>query len=260
MALVKQNANRAPITYVSLARGEDYGFKRKVTNVGPNGQPVVVTESYEHVTGVPVGFYTKMEPIYELVKDARAKGQDPRAIDVSKLKDDEVQHTATLMLKDPETQELVGVNFSMHDGMGGKIVGMLNAARLNNDLGQDFSLRTFYSAPKSKYNDSDKGRSSINMRPNGSTDKAADLVPVFLNEDGSTFMDAEKPDQLGRLPMGTVGGRVKGKDVWEFSARDDVISITALELLEHFKKPEQTDADDEAVNLAEAARAASPSA
>lgn len=260
MGLVNKSSNRAPITYVALSRNEDYGFKLKGTEVGTDGQPVAVTKSYDNVTGIPVGFYVKEEPIYELVKAARAKGQDPRTIDMSKLQEDEIQHVATLMLKDPETQELVGVNFQLHESLGGKIVGMLNAARLNNALGQDFSLRTFYSPPKSKYNDSEKGRSSVNMRLNGSNDSADDLKPVFLNEDGSPFMSTEHPDQHAKLPMGVEGARVKGKPVWDFSGRNAVITNTAVVLLEHFKKPAQTPTEDESVDLGEAARAAAPAA
>lgn len=255
MALGQKNQNRPPITYVQLGRGEDYGFKHNVNELDAGGKPVRVTKSYDHVTGIPVGFYVKEELIYEVAKALREKNINPQTADLSKFQEDEIKHVATVMLRDPESGEMVGVTFDMHDSLGGKIVGMLNAARLNGTLNQDFNLRTFYAAPHSKYNDSDKGRSSINMRANGSNDNADDIKPVFLAEDGSPLMDAEHPDQFAKLPMGKVSGRVKGKDVWEFSERNLVITNTAVTLLDHFKKPESAPADEE-VDVNEAARVA----
>lgn len=253
MALVKKSNSRAPITYVHLGRGEDSGFKL----VRGSGTEKVV-ESFDHVTGIPAGFYMKPELIYEVAKDLRAKGVNPNSVDLAKYEEDQIKYVATLLLKDGETGEMVGVNFDMHDSLGGKLIGMLNTAIREGSVTGDFNLRTFYAAPKTKYNDSEKGRSSINMRLN--QEGAVDLKPIYLTEGGEVLMDPEKPGQPGMLPMGTVAGRVKGKDIWEFSARNAVITETALAVHEHFKKdaPADNHTEEGGVDLDEAAAAAAP--
>jgi hypothetical protein len=260
MALGNKDSARTPIIYAQLSRSEDYGFKRTIKTINPaDGAPQNHIESYDHVTGIPAGFYIREEPTFEVVKALRAAGTDPRTVKIETLKDHEIKHVATLMLKDPETGEMIGINFDLHDSLGGKIVGMLNAARMSDSLGQDFNLRTFYSAPHTKYNDSDKGISSINMRPNGSANKEDDIKPVFLDDAGAPLMDATQPGGYARLPMGTVAAEIKGKKHWEFSARNVVITNTSFALLEHFKKPAHAP-EDEGVDLSEAAKAAAPSA
>lgn len=260
MALVKSAQNRGNnITYVSLSRGPDAGFKHSVNKPDGQGGTTKAVESYENVTGIPVGFSFKQELTYDTVKVLRDKGVNPRNEDLAKYEDWQKKYVATVLLKDPETTEVIGVNFDMHDSLGGKVIGMLNSARIHEATDHDMSLRTYFAPPKSKYNDSDKGRSSVNMRPNGSDKREDDIVPIYLDGEGNIVMDPQDPNKYGKLPMGVEVPMPKGKPVWTFEARDDMISATALAVLEHFKRPETAPVEAESgIDLDEAAGAAAP--
>lgn len=260
MALGKANDARSNITYVSLSRSEDAGFKRSVNTVDENGAPKKGVETYPYVTGIPIGFSMKQELVYEVSKELRAKGINPMNEDLSKYKEYQKKYVSTVLLRDPETTEVIGVNFDLHDSLGGKVVGMLNSARLNTLTGQDMNLRTFYAPPNSKYNDKPKGRSSVNMRVNGSDKAIEDIRPAYLDEAGEVVMDKLDPTRYAGLPMGEESVDAKGKSVWTFAARDEMISLTALAVLDHFKKPADIHAEhhgEGGIDLDEAAHAAS---
>jgi hypothetical protein len=270
MALVQNQSGRAAATYVALIQGEKAGFRQYLGMSAPTdgSDAKRMTQTYPAVTGVPSAFFIKQELTYEAATALRAKGGDPKSVDVTKADPNDTKYVATLMLKDAVSAEVVGVNFDMHDPLGGKLVGMLNALRMEKRLGEDMSVRLFYAAPGSKYNLTEKGRTSINMSPNieGADEK---VQPVFTDEHGNPILNTEDvKNKAGEvvalagspamLPMGVVAATVKGKQIWDFSARDNVITATALTVLAAFKAPADNHAEEEGANFADAAAAAAP--
>ena len=253
MALVNDTKKSANITFVHLAGGEKMGFKHRVPGVDENGVANVITNTYNSVTGIPSGLSMKQELIYAVSKDLRDKGQDPSKADLSQYDDDQKKWVGALMLKDPVSNEMISVSFPLSDSLGGKIIGMLNTLRLENRLGEDMKLRTFHSPANTKINTSDKSYDSINMRPNGSEVKEADIKAVYMKNDSGDLLLKEDgtPDML---PMGVITGRSKGKDVWAFTERDNLIMETAMVVLDNFKamKDAQTQTQTQAQTQAHA--------
>lgn len=272
MALGTNSNQRPPTTYVHLGRGTNSGFRHNAgSTTDAAGVVTKIVNTYDFVTGKIAGLYLDEELVYEVSKKLRENGGNPKNVDLSTYQDYEKQYVASLMLKDPDSEEVVSVGFEVGDSMGGKIIGMLNAMRLNGTLDQMVKIRTYYSPPKSKYNVSEKGRDSVNMAPFDPLTpdvKGEDIKPIFLDADGLPWMkeDGITPEML---PMGTVVKIPGRKDVWDFSLRDGIILETALTLFEHFEAQKKAhkqghndhddhdDHDDGGVDLSEAAAAAS---
>lgn len=269
MALVKDNGgtgggNRI---FVTLVGGEHAGFRQKLGMSTPTdgSDPVQQTATYPAVTGVPVAFGTREVLTYAARLKMREANPsiDFKTLDLSKLDDDQVESVAYLNLKDKDTGEVVSVSFDVHSREGGKIIGALNAARLAGALGEDMKLKAFFAEPGSKYTRSAKGETVLSLGPN--VEGAQNYRPVFTGADGQPLLNAQDvKDGAGNvvaaagshasLPFGeehTVGK----KKIWDFTARDEVISQTALSVLDAFK---DAPTDNDSVNYADAASAAAP--
>ena len=124
-------------------------------------------------------------------------------------------------------------------------------------------MSTFYREPHSKYNQTDKGKDSLNAYP-ADLDKKQDnyIIPVYMNADGTdVYVDKSG---AGYLPMGVKQLVGTKNEFWDFSERDELIMSTAMSVLDVFAK-HQAPADGEAggddgVDLNQAAAAAAPQA
>lgn len=246
MALGKSSNQRPPIIRVNLGRGENAGFHHKV---GVDEKQEKIINSYDHVTGVPVALFIKEELIYAVSKELRDKGLDPNAAKMADFDPDQKRHVGSLHMRDVETGDVVAVSIDLSDSLGGKVVGMAHAQILAGLAGQEVKLRTFYAPPHSRYNTTDKGHDSINMAPFDSANptpsvKPVDIKPVFLDNEGQPMYKDDGTPQP--LPMGVITGRAKGKDIWDFSARNDIILETALAVSEHYQALKNAPADNAA--------------
>jgi len=263
MAIGNIGSNKGPskpTVYVRLGHGENVGF---IQNMGDGGKI-----THQDVAGRVAGFYVREEVTFEAGKAMRNKGQDPNKVDLTTLEPSEKQFVGALRLRDDNPAEPdVVVNFRLDDSLGGKIVGILHAQLLNNQLKKGaennpmLAFSTFYRPPNSKYNDSDKGKDSLNAWPlDLPKSKDSYIVPVYLNAAGDDILrnvEGERKGEIAGLPMGEKV--VVGKQThWDHSARDEVILSTAVAVTAVFAKQaqEDTQSEQDGVDMNEAAAAA----
>lgn len=253
-----------PPVYVYLGHLEKTGFCVK----GPDGQ----VEVYPELTGILVDFKTRIELTGEAAKMYKDRGIAPNKMVIDEAfqrdKPEELHEVVVARFRDTEpNQPDIVLSFPVTDSLGGKILGMLNAVRMSERLQDPITLFAFYRAPNTRYNDSAKGKSSVNAVYTGDERIRNNYIEaVYMDESGAeVYRNAEG---LSIPPMGKelVLGK---KKVWDFSERDAVLSGTAVVLaLDYYQKkqaPTDTnqsaqDAGDDGINLDEAAAAAAPGA
>lgn len=253
-----------PPIYATLGHGEDTGFRVK----GPDGQ----MEVFPELTGILVDFKTRIELTGEAAKAYKDRGLAPNKVVIDEAfqrdKPDELHEVVVARFRDTEpNQPDIVLNFPVTDSLGGKILGLLNAVRMSERLKDPINLFAFYRAPNTRYNDSPKGKSSVNAVFAGEERIRNNYIEaVYMDESGSdVYRNAEG---FSIPPMGkeVVVGR---KTMWDFTGRDGVLSGTAVVLALHYYQQNQAptdtnqsaqDAGDGGIDLDEAAAAAAPGA
>ena len=264
MAMGNIGSNKGPskpTVYVRLGHGEGVGF---IQNMGDSGKI-----THQDVAGRVAAFYVREEVAFEAAKAMRSKGQDPNKVDLATLESSDKQFVGALRLRDDNPAEPdVVVNFRLDDSLGGKIVGILHAQLLDGQLKKGaennpmLAFSTFYRPPHSKYNDSDKGKDSLNAWPlDLPKSKESYITPVYLNAAGDDILrygdEHPQKGEIAGLPMGekvVVGKQV----IWDHSARDEIILSTAVAVTAVFAKQaeEDTQSEQDGVDMNEAAAAA----
>lgn len=258
-----QTGNSRPTIYASLGHGENTGFRVK----GADG----TMTTYSELTGVLVGLKTRQELTGEAAKSYKDRGTNPSKVDISKCDPSELHDVVLARFRDEdESQPDIVLTFPVTDSLGGKILGMLNTVRMSERMSDPVTVFTFYREPNSRYNDSSKGKSSVNAIYAGDekiresyiqgTYMTSEGDEVYLNDQGQSY-----PPMGKEIPVG------KGKTVWNFEERDGVLSGTAVALAYHFvqqQTPTNAEADrlaaevaaaeDGGIDLDEAAAAAAP--
>lgn len=221
MALGKSTAiaNREVI-FVDLKfapnKGEDYvGFRQVISktpreNVKEGERKYDYTyETHNFVSGEIVNFRVKEEPRYD----------NPN----------EKDFVAYVSFRDEGEPDVV-VRFPLHQQAGRRLVGLI-AAALERSAGSVY-LYTNYAPAGSKIGDKvlEKPQAYINMKLGDQ--KGEKLTPLYYDDKGKPMLD-EKGKPLP-LPMGVkhVIGR---KEIWDFEQANNVVSATAIVLMDHFR-------------------------
>lgn len=266
MALGSNSAKKytsRPTVYLRLRHGDDGGFEQTIKEK-ENVKKVMHTD----FSGRVAMFKLREEVTAAKAKELRAQGIDPRTVDVAAMAPKDLQLVCMVRLRDDNPAEPdVALNFNLDDSLAQKFVGGLNALRLNGQLTANVQsnpvimMNYFHRPANSKYNSSPKAKDSVNtfyVDENG--ERGEKINPVYMSAENTVYADA---DGGNNLPMGEHVGVGTKHEYWDFQARDNIILETAMAVRDVF--PVQSNADheqnaeqdDAAINLDEAAAAAS---
>lgn len=230
-------------------KGEELvGFRQTVSKTPREGAKEgerkfdYVYQTYNFVEGEITNFRVKEEPRYD----------DPN--------EKEFIGYATFKDVGPEAGPDVVVKFPLLGQAGRRVVGLV-AAAVEARAGS-VHLYTNFAEAGTKIGDKvlDRPQAYINAKVGDS--KGEKLMPLYYGEDGKPLMTAEGKPQP--LPMGEKHV-IARKEVWDFTAADNMVSQTALVLVDHFKRDDQQHheaaaegdaAADDDLDLAEAASVA----
>lgn len=201
-------------------------------------------KTYDYVSGEITNFRVKEEPRY---------------------KSEEKEMIGYLTIRDLDNGPDVVVRFPLFGQAGRKLVGLV-AAAVEARAGAVYLYTTFADAG-TKIGDKvlEEPKAFINAKIGDA--KGEKLTPLYYDENGRPMLDEKgnpKP-----LPMGEKHV-IARKEVWDFSAAENVVSQTALVLVEHFKRDFESmsetenssetfaegDEDDDDIDLDEAVSAA----
>lgn len=200
-------------------------------------------QTYNFVEGEIVNFRVKEEPRYDNPNEKELMGY--------------------VTVRDLGEQPDVVVKFPLLGQAGRKLVGLV-AAAVEANAGS-VHIYTNYAEAGTKLGDKvlDKPQAFINAKLGDA--KGEKLTPLYYGEDGKPLLKEDgKP---APLPMGEKHV-IARKEVWDFTAADNIVGQTALVLVEHFKRDgeahthadsegeEAVSVDDDELDLQEAASAA----